>query len=44
MFNFLAGAVLGFLVATMGFTGLAAKLDQGIETIKNTSVTVEKKQ
>jgi hypothetical protein len=43
MFNFIAGCVLGFCVATMGFAGLAAKLDQGIETIKSTSVTVEKK-
>lgn len=43
MFNFLFGCVMGFLVATMGFSGLAASLDRGLETIKNTSITVEKK-
>jgi len=43
MFNFIAGCVLGFCVATMGFSGLAASLDRGIDTIKNTSITVEKK-
>jgi hypothetical protein len=43
MFNFIVGCVLGFMVATMGFTGVAASLDKGIDTIKNTSISVEKK-
>ena len=43
MFNFIVGCVLGFMVATMGFSGVAASLDKGIDTIKNTSISVEKK-
>ena len=43
MFNFIVGCIFGFLVATMGFSGLAASLDKGLETIKNTSIVVEKK-
>jgi len=43
MINFMAGCVLGFFVATIGFTGIATSLDKGIETIKSTSITVDKK-
>jgi hypothetical protein len=42
MINFIAGCVLGFLVATVGFTGMAQALDRGIDTVKNVSVSVEK--
>jgi hypothetical protein len=43
MFNFIAGFVLGFVIATTGFTGFAAALDKGIDTVKNVNVTVDKK-
>jgi hypothetical protein len=35
------GFVLGFFVATMGFTGVAKALDSGIETLKTVSVKVD---
>jgi hypothetical protein len=41
MFNFILGCILGFFVATMGFTGVAKALDGGIETLKNVSVKVD---
>lgn len=41
MFNFIAGCVLGFFVATMGFTGIAQALDKGLDTAKNISVKVD---
>jgi hypothetical protein len=41
MFNFIIGCVLGFFVATVGFTGVAQALDRGIETVKNVSVKVD---
>jgi hypothetical protein len=41
MFNFIIGAVFGFFVATMGFTGIAQALDKGLETAKSVSVKVE---
>jgi cytochrome c biogenesis protein CcdA len=41
MFNFIAGCVLGFVVATMGFTGIAQALDKTIETAKAVSVKVD---
>ena len=42
MINFILGCVLGFFVATMGFTGIAKALDDGINTVKNVNVSVEK--
>jgi hypothetical protein len=42
MINFALGCILGFFVATMGFTGIAQALDKGIDTVKNVSVSVEK--
>jgi hypothetical protein len=42
MINFIIGCVLGFVVATMGFTGIAQALDNGINTVKNVNVSVEK--
>mgnify|MGYP003337243244 CR=1 FL=1 len=34
MLNFIIGCVLGFFIATVGFTGIAKTLDSGIETMK----------
>jgi hypothetical protein len=42
MINFALGCVLGFFVATVGFTGVAQALDGGIDKIKNVNVSVEK--
>ena len=41
MINVIIGFVLGFFVATVGFTGVAQALDKGIETAKNISVKVD---
>lgn len=41
MINFIAGVILGFIVATVGFTGIAQALDSGIDTVKNVSVKVD---
>ena len=41
MFNFIIGCVLGFMVATVGFGGIASALDKGIDTAKNISVKVD---
>lgn len=41
MFNFIAGIVLGFFVATMGFTGIAQALDKVLDTAKTVSVKVD---
>jgi capsular polysaccharide biosynthesis protein len=41
MINILVGFILGFFVATMGFTGVAQALDNGIETLKTVSVKVD---
>ena len=41
MFNFILGCALGFVVATMGFTGIAQALDKTIETVKTVSVKVD---
>ena len=41
MFNFIIGFILGFMVSTMGFTGVAQGLDKVIDTAKNVSVKVD---
>ena len=41
MLNFIAGVILGVVVATVGFTGIAQALDKGIDTVKNVSVKVD---
>jgi len=41
MINVLIGFILGFFVATVGFTGVAQALDKGVETMKNVSVKVD---
>lgn len=39
MKNFLIGTVFGIIVATVGFSGIAKLLDNGVEKVKQ--VTVE---
>jgi len=41
MFNFIIGCVVGFVIASVGFTGVAQALDNGVETVKNISVKVD---
>ncbi len=41
MINVIIGFVLGFFVATIGFSGLAQASDEGIETLKTISVKVD---
>ena len=41
MFNFIIGCILGFMVASVGFTGIAQALDKGLDTAKNVSVKVD---
>jgi capsular polysaccharide biosynthesis protein len=43
MINVIIGFVLGFFVATVGFTGVAQALDKGVETAKNISIKVDSK-
>jgi hypothetical protein len=40
MKNFLIGTVFGIIVATVGFSGIAKMLDNGVEKVKQ--VTVER--
>lgn len=42
MFRFIVGFVLGLIVATVGFSGIARILDHGVETIKSTSEELAK--
>ena len=44
MINVIIGFVLGFFVATVGFTGVAQALDKGIETAKTISIKVDNGQ
>ena len=37
MMKFVAGFVLGVIVASVGFTGIARMLDRGVDTIQQTS-------
>lgn len=37
MRNIIIGFVLGLIVATVGFSGIARMLDRGVETIKDFS-------
>jgi hypothetical protein len=43
MINFVIGFVLGFIIATTGFTGFAQLMDSGIDKVKNTSISVDSK-
>ena len=42
MKNVLIGFVLGLVVATVGFGGIARILDRGVETVKNHSQDLAK--
>jgi hypothetical protein len=42
MINFIIGCVLGFVVATVGFTGIAQALDTGINKVRSINVDVDK--
>ena len=35
MFNFISGIIVGIVVATAGFSGIAKMRDNGVEKIKN---------
>jgi hypothetical protein len=37
MMKFITGFVLGVVVASVGFTGIARMLDRGVDTIQQTS-------
>jgi hypothetical protein len=41
MINLIVGFVLGFFVATMGVTGVAKVIDNAIEKVKTTNITIE---
>jgi hypothetical protein len=41
MFNFILGCILGFFVATMGFSGIAVALDKFVDNAKTVSVKVD---
>jgi capsular polysaccharide biosynthesis protein len=41
MLNFVAGCILGFMVATVGFTGIAQALDKTVDTVKQVSIKVD---
>jgi uncharacterized membrane protein required for colicin V production len=43
MINMIAGFVLGFFVATMGVSGVAHAIDNMIDKIKTTTISVETK-
>ena len=43
MFNFILGCVFGYMVATMGFVGMAQALDKTIDTAKTVSIKVDEK-
>ena len=42
MRNLIVGFVLGLIVATVGFSGVARLLDRGVETIKTQSQELAK--
>jgi hypothetical protein len=42
MRNLIVGFVLGLIVATVGFSGVARLLDKGVETIKTQSQELAK--
>ena len=42
MFNFIVGFVLGIVVSSVGFTGLANYADQGVRAVQQTVQEVSK--
>lgn len=41
MINIIIGFALGFFIATMGLTGVAQAVDEVINKIKTTTITIE---
>jgi hypothetical protein len=41
MFNFIAGCILGFAVAAIGFSGITTALDNGVNKLKEVSVKMD---
>jgi hypothetical protein len=44
MINYIVGFICGIVIASVGFTGVAKVIDNGIDTIKNTTVSLESKK
>ena len=42
MRNFIAGVIVGIIVSTIGFAGLAKWLDIGVKTVKEASTEISK--
>jgi hypothetical protein len=42
MYTFIAGFILGIVVATVGVSGVAKVLDKGVETVKHEAVKATK--
>ena len=42
MRNFILGVIVGIVVSTIGFAGLAKWLDRGVKTVKEVTVEVSK--
>ena len=42
MRNFIIGVIVGIVVSTIGFAGLAKILDKGVKTVKEVSKEVNK--
>jgi hypothetical protein len=40
MFNFIAGVVLGIVVANIGFTGIAKEMDKAVKQLSTVNVSV----
>ena len=43
MINTIIGFILGFYVATVGVTGVATMIDNGVKLVQNTKINVETK-
>lgn len=41
MINFICGLILGIVIATIGFGGIAQRLDQGVEFVKRAASEVK---
>lgn len=39
---FIAGTIFGLVLATVGFSGIAKILDNGVEKVKSTSMEISK--
>ena len=41
MINFIGGVIIGIVIATIGFSGVAHRLDQGVEFVKRAASEVK---